>query len=278
MNDSLGAAYGLASAGVWGAGDFSGGMAARRAPIVRIVVVSHGVGLVLLLGIALVRGETWPSNVDLGWGALAGLGGALGIAALYRGLAIGPMSLVAPIAAVLSAGVPVAVDASRSGLPGTLTLAGFLVAAVGVWLVSRQPGETASRWGMALAALAGLGFGAFLTLIGEVGEGAVFWPLAASRVVSFGLALAALLILRSSSGAGGALPWMAGAGVLDAGGNAFFVLAEQQGSLAVAAVLSSLYPAMTVILSIVILGERLGRIRIAGLVAVLAAIPLITLG
>src|SRR5215212_2261349 len=128
--------FGLASALSWGAGDFSGGVAAKRAPVFGVLAIGHAAGLLLLIGLALLWGEPLPSAADLGWGLVAGLAGAVGLASLYRALAIGQMGIVAPLSAVLTAALPALFGVLTEGLPGALKLVGFVLALLGIWLVA----------------------------------------------------------------------------------------------------------------------------------------------
>jgi hypothetical protein len=260
-------AFGLASALSWGAGDFSGGMAARRAPVFTVIALGQGIGLLLLLALALLWGEPLPAGADLAWGAVAGMAGAVGIAALYRALAVGRMALVAPVSGVLTAALPVLFGAVIEGLPGALTLAGFGLALVGIWLVAGAGGTGGGRAGIELALLAGCGFGVFFILVDRAGANAIFWPLVAARCGSLALVLSIMVGQKSqsqapsaensSSAPGPRLSALGSqvlapallAGALDVAGNAFFVLATQAGRLDVAAILSSLYPASTVLLA-----------------------------
>lgn len=268
--------FGLAAAASWGAGDFTGGVTARRADVYAVGLVSQAAGVVSVAALAAVRGEPFPPLSALGWGAAAGVFGALGIAALYRALAVGLMGITAPVTAVLAAALPVCFAALSQGLPSPLQFTGFGLALGGVWLISRPEGAGGSPEGLGLALLAGVGFGGFLILISRVSAPAVFWPLVAAKTSSL------LSIIVAARGAGRlGLPQKtllfpaALAGVLDVGGNAFFVLAEQGGRLDVASILSSLYPAGTVFLARLVLGERLSRTQAVGIAAALVAIPLI---
>jgi drug/metabolite transporter (DMT)-like permease len=283
--------FGLASAISWGAGDFSGGLASRRSSVFVVMAVGHGVGLLLLIVLALVWGERSPPATSLAWGLAAGVAGALGLASLYRALAIGRMGLVAPVSSVITATVPVLFGAATEGLPGAWKLVGFVLAMLGIWLVAGAGGKSGKRAGLGLALLSGCGFGVFFILISRAGASATFWPLAAARSASLTLALALLLGRRySERGSPGADPAaqppfiiprssflvpMLLSGALDVGGNVFFLLAAQSGRLDVAAVLASLYPASTVLLAALLLGERITRAQAAGIGAVLAAIALI---
>lgn len=267
-------ALGLASAASWGAGDFSGGLASRRGSATGVVVASQGVGIALLVALAAVTGEVAPTSGQLAWAALAGANGAFGLLALYSALASGRMGIAAPVSGVVGAVVPVLVGAAVQGWPGTLRLVGFALALVGVWLLTAA-GDGAGVWPreLALPVLAGVSFGLFLVFIHRAGGSGVLWPLTAARATSMGVLTAigsvagTLTVPRRS-----ALRLTCLAGILDTGGNAFFVLAAQAGRLDVAGVLSSLYPASTVLLACLLLGERLTRRQTAGAVAALLAI------
>jgi len=275
--DLAAVAFGLASACSWGAGDFSGGLASRRSPLLAVLAVGQAAGTASIVAVALLTGEPFVASAALGWAAAAGASGALGLAALYRGLAVGRMGIVAPVSAVLSAAIPVLAGALVEGLPPAAKLAGFALALGGIWLVaaSDAPGGEGRR-GLGLAVLAGLGFGGFLVLMHRAGAGGTFWPLAVARATSLTLVTAALAARPGPRGVSrAALPLVVLSGLLDAGGNGFFVLASQAGRLDVAAVLSSLYPASTVVLAALVLKERLSRPQLAGVAAVLAAIALI---
>lgn len=272
-------AFGLLSAATWGAGDFSGGLVSKRAGVFGVVIFSQWIGGLLLLGLAFVTGERVPPLTDWLWGAAAGASGAVGLLALYRGLASGRMGLVAPLSAVLAAALPVVVGAFTQGPPDGLQFLGFGFAFAGVWLLSRPEGALSFRLNdLTLPVVAGLGFGLFFVLMDRANDRAVFWPLVAARVASVILMVTtALFNRRSLLPQREHWPLTALAGVLDAGGNAFFTLATQTGRLDVASVLSSLYPASTVALAWVVLKERLTRPQWLGVLAALVAIVLIAL-
>jgi drug/metabolite transporter (DMT)-like permease len=267
---------GLASAASWGAGDFCGGLASKRAPLLGVLAVAYLASLALVSLAALLTGEAAPGPAALGWAAATGVAGTLGLAALYRGLAVGQMTVVAPVSAVLTAAIPVVFAALADGPPPPAKLAGFALALAGIWLVARGGAGGADRRGLLLGLAAGASFGAFLLLMHRASAGGTWWPLAASRVTSLALVLAAARLRRRPWGPPrDALGLAALTGLLDAGGNALFVLAGQAGRLDVAAVLSSLYPVTTVLLAAALLRERVGRWQGGGIVAVLAAIVLI---
>ncbi len=271
--------WGLASALTWGAGDFSGGVAAKRTAVTSVVIVSQIVGGLFLALLALLFREALPSPTSLLMGVLAGIGGVIGLLALYGGLANGRMGVVAPLAAVISAALPVLVSLVTEGLPQVTQLAGFGLALLAVWLLSGMGWQTAMpRQELAYAVVAGTGFALFFIFIDRVEPGSLFWPLAAARTVSVSL----LTIWVMSRGAWvrplpNQLPLIALAGVLDALGNAFFALAARLGRLDMAAVLASLYPGSTVLLARLILQERLTRRQWFGVLLALAALVLITI-
>ena len=271
-------AFALAASLTWGAGDFSGGLATRRAQVLSVVVGAYAVGLIMLIALALVWSEPFPTTLDLMWGSVAGLAGAVGLVAFYQALAVGRMGIVAPIAAMLSAVLPVLFDAFFEGLPGPLQLIGFVLALIAVGLISGLGVVKGRPKGLGLALLAGIGFGSFFILISRVSNGAVFWPLAAARLSSLLFLLAVVLIRRQK-----VLPeksvWLVIflAGALDVAGNVFFVQATHAGRLDVAAILSSLYPAVTVLLATIFLKERVTRLQAIGIFVALVAIPLISI-
>jgi drug/metabolite transporter (DMT)-like permease len=269
-------AFGLASAIFWGAGDFSGGLATRRAGVYGVVLVSQVVGVVSLAVLAIARHEPWPPLSVLGWGSAAGLMGGAGIIALYRALAVGRMGIAAAVTALVAASLPVLFASFSQGLPSPVQIVGFGLGLGGVWFISRPEGPAGHPAGLGLALLSGIAFGGFLILVGQIHPPAVFWPLTAARTMSL------FLVLAVARGAGRLrlptrplLPLAALAGFLDAGGNAFFVLATQAGRLDVASMLASLNPTATVVLAHLILRERVSRTQAVGIAAALVAIPLI---
>jgi drug/metabolite transporter (DMT)-like permease len=276
----LPALLGLGSAASWGAGDFSGGLAAKRSPLLGVLLLGQLTGASLMAALALVSREGAPSAASSSWAMAAGALGAVGLAALYRGLAVGRMAVVAPISAVLSAALPVAWGTLSEGAPAASRLAGFGLALLGIWLIARAGGggdAVAGRTGLGLALLAGACFGGVLISMNQGARGGTYWPLAAARSTAF-LLLAVAGVARRAPWrpAAGALPLVLLSGTLDAGGHALFVLASQAGRLDVAAVLSSLYPASTVLLAAALLRERIGGAQGLGIAVALLAVALIT--
>lgn len=277
--DLIGVALALASAIVWGSGDFSGGLATRRCNPYGVVAIAAFAGILALGMLALVTGERWPIGADLGWALLAGVAGTFGLVALYRGLAAHHAAVVAPVSAVVGALVPIVYAALAVSLPGIAQQTGFAIALLGIWLVTRPPRgrHEVARGGLADGALAGLGFGAFFVLIAQVERGTVFAPLVVARSVTVVVAMLTLVARPSPLPAARRNPtaWLAGA--LDTGGNALYLLALQYTRVDIAAVLSSLYPATTVMLSSLLLGQVVGRAQWLGVGCCLAAVALIAL-
>ena len=271
--------YGLAAAASWGAGDFSGGVATKRSHVYLVVLLSHIVGIVGLLLLILLFGEPFPTWRDILIGAAGGISGAVGVLALYTGLAQGRMGVVAPLTAVTTAIVPVVFGLFLEGFPQLQQMAGFAVALLAVWFISSENGEGAAGLrlqDLKLPLVAGLGFGLFFIFIDQVSDNAILWPLVGSRAASILMMLGLVSFARQwERPAKTQLGWIALAGIFDAGGNAFFALATSVGRLDVATILSSLYPATTVLLARFILDERLSRRQWLGVAAALAAVILI---
>ena len=272
--------FGLAASLFWGSGDFSGGLASRRARATSVVILAYAMGFIFLVALALVFREPAPHPTDLLWGGLAGVAGGLGLLAFYTALSRGKMGIVAPISAALTATLPVLFSVFTAGLPTPLQLGGFTLAVLAIALISR-PDQTVEAKGTAqdisLALLAGCGFGLFFILISRVSPATTFGSLAIARFSSVAVLLALTWIRRQPISLGMTVaPLVAIAGALDALGNVFFLLAAHSGRLDVAAVVSSLYPAATVLLAALVLRERVRRIQALGIVLALIAIPLIS--
>jgi drug/metabolite transporter (DMT)-like permease len=271
----------LASALVYGAADFCGGLATRRATAFAVVALSQAAGLVaLLLLLPVLGGE--PTAVDLGWGAAAGLAGAAGLVLFYRGLAVGVMSVVAPVTALTAAAVPVVGGlALGERLPPWATV-GIVLALVAVVLVAADGGlptlRAARSAGLLPALAAGVGFGVFFVLLDRTSPESGLWPLVGARSVSVVLVVLVALAARASLRVPGPTTVLVVlAGVLDMAANALFLVATQQGQLAITGVLASLYPVSTVVLAQVVLRERLVTAQLAGLAAAAVAVVLISL-
>jgi len=277
---SLTVAFGLLSALTWGAADFGGGMAARRGPVFGVVLVSQAVGMAIALVLAIARGEPFPAPVDLGWAVLAGIAGSAGVAGLYHGLATARVAVVAPIAGVLSAVLPVLAGWILQGAPVPTQLAGIGLAVLAVVLVSTSSDPAGDRpSGVRFGLIAGVGFGLFDVFASRFSAGSVFGPLVFVRGVEAIVIAAVVLATRRRWRLGGAalsIALLVGLG--DMAGNGFFILAAQAGRLDLAGVLSSLYPVTTLVLAAVLLRERVTRRHAAGIGVAFAAIVLIAGG
>ncbi len=274
----LAAIFALSAATGWGAGDFIGGLAARRVGPFHTVLITNTVQLAVVVIMALARFEQFPPFKDLIWGAVACILGIIGLGSLLRGFTIGRMGIVAPVSAVLATGLPVVFASFSEGLPRQIQMLGFGLALVSIWLLSRPEKFGGTPAGLGMALLAGLGFGGFFIALDQIGEGAIFWPLAAGRLtacvlmVIFALFMRRPLFLQASP-----LGLLMLAGLSSVGGDLFFLLAVQSGRLDIAAVLGSLYPAVTAILAKLITRETMARLQLAGMAVAVLAIALITI-
>lgn len=270
----------LITAGAFGIGDFFGGLSARRMSAVRVVAGSHLVGLVGVVIAALIIENTFTVR-DLGIGMVSGLFGGLGVGLLYRGLARGPMSIVAPITAVTSAAVPALWGVGTGERFAALGWLGIALAFLGIWLVSSSTNEsdTPISWAViGQALLAGAGFGAFFIGLDFTTAESAPWPVVGARLATAG-ALGLWLMRRRTSilprSDRSALALVVATGLFDTGSNVLFLYALSEGDLATVSVLSSLYPLSTVLLARVVLSERVSRLQQAGVVLALIAVVMI---
>jgi drug/metabolite transporter (DMT)-like permease len=279
----------LASAAIWGTSDFVGGVAARRLPSPAVVTLSHSLSLAVLVSLALMHGSTWPGTPSAVYGALAGLACGTGVMVLYKALALGGMGLTAAVSGVLAAVLPVMWAFTTEGLPRLPQIAGIVLAGVAIWMIARAPGSPASKQAILLGAAAGGSFGCLYIFLKLAGRGGVLWPLACSRMASATLAATVTWIStrRKSGLTSNSAPqrWWPGwmilgligiAGIFDASGNTFYTMATRLGRLDIAAVLSSLYPASTILLASVVLKERTTLSQAAGMALALVAVVLIS--
>jgi drug/metabolite transporter (DMT)-like permease len=235
--------------------------------------------MAIALVIAVVRAESMPTGTDLLVSVAAGLAGGTGITALYRGLAIGRMGIVAPVTGVMAAVIPVAAGIATEGIPGSLVLVGIALAIVAVVLVSRIDDGGGGPSGIELALVAGVGLGSLSVLIAQISDGHAFGPLTVIRATEAVLVVGVILVTRAAwRPSGSLLPAIASVGVLDMAGNGAFILATQAGALAVAAVLSSLYPVTTVLLATLFLDEKVTRSHAVGIGLAVAAVACIAVG
>ena len=271
------ASFSLAAVFAWGTSDFLGGYAPRRANAFLLTAIAHLSGLVLMAGIALGTHSPFPSRTAVAWALLAGLSGGGALAIFYRALATGRMGLTAPVAAVLGAAIPTAIGMFSEGLPHAVQIAGFAVAAAGIWLISR-PEDHHRPEGIGMAALAGIGFAGYYLCTKQAGDGSAFWIASVTKVSSFVLTGIIVLIAGSTrqiDRRGAAFGILAGC--LDVTGSVLFIRASQTGRLDAAVVLSSLYPAITVLLARFFLKEHFTRWKALGMLAALLAVPMIAM-
>ena len=274
----------LSAAALYGTADFLGGLAARRANTLAVVVTSQGCGLTLLLLSLPLLPEATPAARDLVWGGAAGLIGGVGLALLYRALAVGRMAVVAPTTAVCAVLIAVATGVLRGERLGSLTMLGVALAIVAIVLVSQQraaAGAVSVRAGalppgVGLALVSGVAIGLFFLALAETDAGAGMWPLVAARAAS--VALFTVIALVSGRPLRLAAPVARIAlvgGAVDVGATALYLLASRYGPLSVVVTLLSLYPASTVILARVVLGERLNGWQVTGVACAALAVTLI---
>jgi drug/metabolite transporter (DMT)-like permease len=279
----------IGSAVLYGAADFTGGLTSRRAGAIPVVFLSQASGLVMVALLLPLLPHASPTRPDLVWGAVAGLTGGIGVALLYHALSIGIMAVVAPTTAVCAVAIPVVVAVLLGERPTPLAVAGIALGIGSIVLVSRQtaaqpesPGPMSRgrhSSGIGIALLSGIAIGFFLLSLARTSPDAGLWPLVAARSVSvtlFGvLALGGKQSLRMP---GRIAALVAFGGTIDMLANALYMVAAQQGPLSTVVTLSSLYPASTVLLARLILGERLNTWQISGVGCALAAVVLIVSG
>lgn len=301
----LNACLALISAVLWGGADFSGGMGVGAAggktlSALRVVLLSHASSLVVLAAIVMFRHEPMPHGVLLGWGLLAGVCAAISLTSFYIALSRGAMGASAAVSGLLAAAIPAVVSMVVEGAPTPLRVAGFVVAAVAIWLIAASPApegaakEAAATEGaategrakstMPLAIVAGIGFGIYFTALRMANPLGIYMPMALSRVGSLLTCGPVFLLLvsrtRRENGDGlnaRAASWALAAAGLDTVGNILFIAATRVGRLDIAAVLASLYPASTILLAVWILKERISRLQLFGMTIALAAVLMITL-
>lgn len=271
----------LFAAAAYGLSDFNGGLFSRRGGAWAVSLVAQLAGTALVLLVVLVDGGS-PTDAHVAWALVAGVANGFGTAFLYRGLSSGRMGVVAPVSGVGSVLVPVLVGLATGERPGALVWVGVLLALPAIWLVSREPvTETAAAPGSGLTdgILAGLGFGALFAALAQIPEEAGFLPLAINQLVAAAAIIAVAMVLRQDwvprnrYALGGAL-----SGALGALATGLFQVATQRGYLTVAAVITSLYPAFTVLLAATVLREHVHRAQGYGMVLCAAAVVLVAAG
>jgi drug/metabolite transporter (DMT)-like permease len=267
-------ALALGSSLVWGTADFLGGFYTRRAPLSAVTVVSQAAGLCVLLVWLAARGFS-VSGGSFAFGLLSGVGGAIGLAAFYKALAVGTMSIVSPVTAC-GAVVPFAIALARGERPSGWAIGGAAVALVGAVLASASEGRASGdrRLGALLSVVAAVSIGLFVYFLGVGGKhGDPYSALFGARISSLSVLLLGSLALRAPVRPSRALlPAIALIGVLDVSANALYVFASRSGFLSVVGVLGSLYPVVTLLAAYVVLHERITRVQKGGVVLALLGV------
>ena len=271
----------LSGALFWGVGDFLGGLAARRLAVLTVLAVSQAIGLAGVLLWVWVASDPFPGVAELLPAALAGVAGLIGLGALYRGLAVGAMGIVAPISAA-SPIVPLAVDAAQGVVPDALQWLGVALVLAGIVALSREPAGAGQRIaaGAGLAIVAALGFGLFFVGLDAGADESAPWAVVAARSASVTLAVAAAVFVTRTSlrPPRQLLLTLVGVGVFDTGANVSVAFATTKGAAGIVAVLSALYPVVTVVLARLVLGERLSVARRVGGAVALTGAALVAAG
>ncbi len=272
----------LGSALVFGLADFLGGVASRRTTAWTVVIGSQFAGGLILVVLLPVLPPATVEASDVLWGAAAGIAGAVALTQFFRALALGTMSVVAPIAAVISGAVPVVAGFVLGERPSAIAWLGIGLALPAIACISREHSDVVDKMRpdvLLSAVLGGFGFGVFFVLLDRTGDGAGIQPLISARVTSvviigsIGLATGRLEAVR-----GRLLGIIAVSGVFDMAANVLFLYSVREGLLALGSVISAMYPASTLVLARTVLGERLQRIQIVGLVLAGVAVALVALG
>ena len=279
----LGIGLALAASLTWGVADFLGGLKSRQLALLAVLLFSQLCGLTAIGVAVAVRDEPVPGGEYIVLALLSGAAGFTGVAAFYRAMAIGSMSVVAPISSTAAA-VPLVVGVATGDRLTFLQGDGVLLAMSGVALASREEADEAGEstrvaTGLGLALLSAVGFGAFFVAMDAASEADATWALFFNRLTSLSLIAAAVVAFRPSLavGRGNLLP-LAAIGLLEMAANTLFAFATQHGLVSIVSVLSSLYPVTTVFLAYLVLHERIARLQQAGVVAALAGVALISAG
>jgi drug/metabolite transporter (DMT)-like permease len=295
----------LAAAVLYGTADFLGGVASRRASVFAVLATTVPAGAAVVIVVALLgeaaglgsllgHGLGSPTSIGgwgaVGWAAVSGLCGAAGLVAFYAGFAAAPISVVAPVAALVSTALPVGIAVAGGERPTSRMVAGGLICLVAIVLVSAPPAGRPGRddpdaraagrlRGLGCGVAAGAGFGLFFLCLKNAGQSGVLWPVAISRTSGTLVAAGIALVTRTrpwrrEGGGPGAIALVSGA--VDAAANVCYVLATRAGLFGLAVVITSLYPGMTVLLARWVLGERMRWLQRAGLLLAAAGVVLLT--
>jgi len=272
--------YGLISSASWGAADFLGGLASKRTSPIRVLFLAEIAGFIPTMLLALITREPIPQARDLLLGAVSSIIGLSGLLFLYRALAEGQMTIAAPLSALFSAIIPVIFGLFTLGVPSTPTVIGFGLAFLAVWLISQTDSV---NWRFSLSDLrlplvAGVFFGLYFIVFHKATLNSFFWPLTAARIAGiFLMGLFAIITRQPAIPPRGTWAFCIINGVIDIAGNGFYILSSQTGRLDIAAVLGALNPAVTALLALIFLKEKMSRIQTLGIVFAFIAIVLFTL-
>lgn len=266
----------------FGVADFTGGLAARRAPAVSVVVMSQVVGGAGVLLAAPFFGEGAPASREIAWGAAAGVAGAFGLVMFYNALASTRISVTAPVAAIVGTATPVLFGLIVGERPSSSAWVGVAVALLAIVFITRPPARTAAGSGTGRAVLLGSAvgvlFGLFGILISRTAAESGLWPLAGARGASLTVVTILALVRRRPLIPSHGRRLTAAAGALDMTANVFFLLAVREELLSLVAVIQSLYPASTIALARIVIGERIGGLQLLGLLFAALGVGLIVTG
>jgi uncharacterized membrane protein len=276
----MGGFLALAAGSCWGIGDFLGGLSAKRIHVLTVLLVSQAIGAV---GIAVwtgVVGEPFPGVVEVAPAVGAGVAGLVGLGALYRGLAIGAMGIVAPISAAAPV-IPLGVDLARGDVPSPVQWAGVALVLAGVAVVSREPTHGSRRFavGAGLAVLAAVGFGCFYVALDAAAAASVPWAVLVARWTGVAIVLVvALAVAAPVRPPSALLPALGGVALFDTAANVLLATATTKTAAGIVAVLTSVYPLVTIVLARLVLGEQLSASRRAGGLVALSGAALVAGG
>jgi drug/metabolite transporter (DMT)-like permease len=278
----LAVALSLLASACWGVADFTGGLQSRRVPVVVVLAIVEGVGLLAVLIVIGATGEALPGTRAILFAAGAGTAGAVALGCFYRALAIGTMSIVAPISST-GVALPVIVGIATGDRPSLLVSLGLLVAVVGVLLASREQHDdaeqaAAGRAAVWLALVAALGFGSYFVFSDVAADSSVPWLLVFSRVLIVPVLIVVAFVRRAPAPARASLLVLALAGLLDVSATGLYGLANTKGALSIVSVVGALYPVATVLLARAVLGERIRPVQQAGVAAAMLGVALIATG
>ncbi|MBP1908338.1 DMT family transporter [Methanolobus bombayensis] len=277
--ETLAIFFGLTSALSWGAGDFVGGYATRKTGAYYVVLGTQIMGIITFPILAFVFSESLPPLKDLMWGGLGGFFAATGLIVFYIGMARGKMSIVATLAAVISIIIPVIYSVLNEGIPSIIKVIGFIFALIGIrFIVSMRGGSKLKAKDLEYPLLAGLLFGLFFISIDHFSSNAIYWPLTVSRITALILLTGFMMLTKNvTKPTYNSILIVFLAGLFNTGGVTLFALASGAGRLDIATILSSLSPAVTVLLACLLLKEKLDSRQWVGVVASLTAVILISI-